>query len=195
MRANLSDAIRILIERREKRRYVVDETLKLIDKAEEKRRHDKEGRRRWTRILIRLEDSLVEAKKAVAECDTLISIEGDRTEAVVEEPVQAGAAIQAGAESSVAGTDMEQRAAYRIAEAPIEELANISLQDTAFARAFMERPSFGAHDAAFKRTLTAKLEPASYHTLAMLRGNMVNDVTSSSCGRLSRRCRWGRWPR
>lgn len=161
MTRDSSDAIRTLVEKRKQRRYVVEETLRLIDKAEEKRRYDKEGRRRWTRILVRLEDSLFEAKKAVAECDTLISIEQDRTGVAAVEPAQAGAAVRTEAESLVKDADPERRAAYRIAETPVEELADISLQDAAFARAYMERRGFDAHDAAFKKTLTAKLELAS----------------------------------
>jgi len=161
MIADLSETEKILHERREKRRYVVEETLKLIGRAEEKRLHDKENRRRWTRILIRLEDSLAEAQKALAECDTLIDVERSRRQEIgrKEEPVREPP--QPEPESAVTETDPERRAAYRIAETPVEGLADISLEDAAFASAYMERREFGAHDERFKKTLAAKLELAS----------------------------------
>ena len=160
MTADSSDTTQNLHEKREKRRYVVEETLKLIGRAEEKRVQDRESRRRWTRILIRLEDSLVEAQKAVAECDTLIDVERGRRRRA------AGALSDKAPEfaqeaSAVSDADPERRAAYKIAETPVEALVDVSLEDAAFARAYMERRGFDAHDKAFRRTLAAKVELAS----------------------------------
>jgi hypothetical protein len=161
MAIDSSETERVLHERREKRRYVVEETLKLIGRAEEKRLHDKESRRRWTRILIRLEDSLVEAQKAVAECDTLIDVEEGRKRATGQKSGKVPESAQAQPASAVSDADPERRAAFRIAETPVEGLADISLEDTAFAWAYMDRREFDAHDEGFKKTLAAKLELAS----------------------------------
>jgi hypothetical protein len=161
MAIDSSETERVLHERREKRRYVVEETLKLIGRAEEKRLHDKESRRRWTRILIRLEDSLVEAQKAVAECDTLIDVGRGRRQTTGGKGETVREPLQPQPESAVTETDPERRAAYRIAETPVEGLAGISLEDVAFAWAYMERREFDAHDEGFKKTLAAKLELAS----------------------------------
>ncbi len=140
---------------------MVEETLKLIGRAEEKRLHDKENRRRWTRILIRLEDSLVEAQKAVAECDTLIDVERGRSQVTGGKSEEIREPARVEPESAAADADPERRAAYKIAETPMEELADISLEDAAFARAYMERHDFGAHDESFRKRLAAKLELAS----------------------------------
>jgi hypothetical protein len=149
-----------LLETRKKRQVIVAETLKLIGRAEEKHRNDKKRRRKWNRILIRLEDSLLEAKKAVAECDTLIEIARGRGDKPAEEPDQQPAPAE---ELSAKPTDAdpEKRAAYAIVETPMEELADISLEHVALARAYMARDGYAAHDEEFKRALAAKLELAS----------------------------------
>ena len=159
MTTNSSEIITELLEKREKRQQVIEETLKLIEKAAEKYRYDRESRRRWNRILMRLEDSLLEVKKAVAECDTLIDIEQGKVRKTPEKPEQDRALAQPEAESPrPPEDDPERRAAYEIAETPREELANISLQDAALARAYIERQGFLMHDEAFRKTLSAKLE-------------------------------------
>ncbi len=158
---NGSDNIDILLEKRGERQRVFEQTLELVDKAGEKHREDRQNRRKWNRILIRLEDSVVEVKKAVAECDTLIQIERRKAEETVEEPDESRASTQAEAEPSVVEPDLEKRAAYKIAQAPIEELAHISLQDAAFARAYTARRAFGTHDKKFRKKLSTKLELAS----------------------------------
>ena len=145
-----------LLERRHKRQAVAEETLKLIGRAEERHRNDKKNRRKWNRILIRLEDSLLEAKKAVAECDTLMEVERGRGEKPVEEPDREGAQPEQPPDA-----DPEALAAYRIVETLVEGLADISLEDVALAQAYMARDSYAAHDEGFKRTLAAKLELAS----------------------------------
>jgi hypothetical protein len=142
-----------LLEKREKRQDVVEETLKLIGRAEERHRNDKKRRRKWNRILIRLEDSLLEAKKAVAECDTLMEVERGREEKPAEEPERK--------EVQPPDADAEALAAYRVVDTPVEGLADISLEDVALAQAYMARDSYAAHDEGFKRTLAAKLELAS----------------------------------
>jgi|GEM_PF-2935003 len=160
MATDSSETERILHAKREKRRYVVEETLKLIGRAEEKRLHDKESRRRWTRILIRLEDSLVEAQKAVAECDTLIDVERGRRQETTGKSEAVRESAPTEPQAAGAETDPERRAAYRISDTPVEALADISLEDTAFAWAYMERREFDAHDEGFKKMLAAKLELA-----------------------------------
>ena len=141
-----------LLEKREKRQDVVEETLKLIGRAEDRHRNDKKQRRKWNRILIRLEDSLLEAKKAVAECDTLMEVERGRAEKPIEEPQRE--------EAQPPDADPEALAAYRIVDTPVEGLADISLEDVALAQAYMARDSFAVHDEVFRRTLAAKLELA-----------------------------------
>jgi len=141
-----------LLEKREKRQDVVEETLKLIGRAEDRHRNDKKQRRKWNRILIRLEDSLLEAKKAVAECDTLMEVERGRAEKPAEEPEREPA--------QPPDADPEALAAYRIVDTPVEGLADISLEDVALAQAYMARDSYAAHGEGFKRTLAAKLELA-----------------------------------
>jgi len=149
-----------LLERRHKRQAVVEETLKLIGRAEERHRNDKKSRRKWNRILIRLEDSLLEAKKAVAECDTLIEIGRGKEDTPAEEPEQEHRPAEA-APARPTHADPESSAAYAMVETPIEELADISLEDVALARAYTARDNYAAHDEEFKRTLAAKLELAS----------------------------------
>jgi len=155
------DNIASLAERRSRRQQVLDQTLELIDRAEDKYRDDKQNRRKWNRILIRLEDSLVEAKKAVDECDTLLQIEQRRTDEPIEKPAEPHVSEQVEPEPSVAESDPEKRAAYEIADAPIEKLSSISLQDVAFARAYTARRAFAAHDKQFRKRLSARIELAS----------------------------------
>lgn len=155
------DSIAAITEKRSERRQVFDQTLELIDRAGDKYRDDKQNRRKWNRVLIRLEDSLVEAKKAVDECDTLLEIEQRRTEEPTEKPAEPHVSEQVEPESPVVESDPEKRAAYEIADAPIEKLSSISLQDVAFARAYTARRSFAAHDKEFRKRLSARIELAS----------------------------------
>jgi len=161
MRSNASGNIEWLIEKRDRRQWLLDQTLKLIEKAEEKRRFDKERRRKWDRILTRLEDSWIEVKRSVAECDTLIDIERAKARRSAEAPLETPAGAQVDMETHAADVDPGKRAAYKIVATPVECLPAISIQDTAFAQAYTERRTFSDHDSEFKRTLTAKLELAS----------------------------------
>ena len=165
MAADASDDVRAIFERRDKRQRIVEETLKLIDKAEERYRLDKENRRRWNRILIRLEDSLVESKRGVEECDTLIAVERGKAPESEVQPEQPPQPSQAEGGVSVTEPDLAKRAAYKIAETPIEALPSISLQEAAFARAYMERRAFGSHDRQFRKRFSAKLELAGQLSL------------------------------
>ncbi len=150
-----------LLTKRTERETVVQQILDLVDRAEEKHRDDRQNRRKWNRILIRLEDSLVEAKMAVAECDTLLQVEQRRAEETPEKPAEPLVPAQAEAGLSIIESDPEKRAAYEIAETPIEKLAGASLQDVAFARAYTARRVFGTHDKEFRKRLSARLELAS----------------------------------
>jgi hypothetical protein len=156
-----SDNIAELLTKRAERENVAQQILDLVDRAEEKHRNDRQNRRKWNRILIRLEDSLVEAKRAVAECDTLIQIEKQRDEETPQKPAQPPASAPAEPQPAITEPDPEKRAAYKIANVPIEELASVSLQEVAFARAYTARRAFGTHDKKFTKRLFAKLELAS----------------------------------
>jgi hypothetical protein len=156
-----SDYIAELLTKRTERDAVVQQILDLVDRAEEKHRDDRQNRRKWNRILIRLEDSLVEAKMAVAECDTLLQVEQRRADETPEKPAEPLVPAQAEAGLSIIESDPEKRAVYEIAEAPIEKLAGVSLQDAAFARAYTARRVFGTHDKEFRKRLSARLELAS----------------------------------
>lgn len=158
---NGSDNIAILLEKKSQRQRVLEQILELLDRAEEKLRYDKKSWRKWNRILTRLEDSFVEAKRGVAECDALIDVERWRAKKAVDKPDESRVLAQAEPEPSAVESDPEKRAAYKIAQAPIEKLPSISLQDAAFARAYTARRAFGAHDREFRKRLSTRLELAS----------------------------------
>lgn len=156
-----SQNIQEIIEKRARRQTVLEQTLSLLDRAEEKRRTDRENRRRWNRVLTRLEDSFIEAKQSVAECDTLIEIERKRAQQPSEKPEEKGEPAPIAASSAQDNVDPEARAAFRIVETPMENLSDVALEEVALARAYTERSAFQAHDGQFRTKLSAKLELAS----------------------------------